>query len=88
MKAVERVPDGNDYVIIDRAAGTGNLEAALIGKFDKMGMSLFLIVLYLHMSIMSIKSYQKELVIRYEISFHQQKQMSFTRMVKFLMQML
>lgn len=37
MKAVERVPDGNDYVIIDRAAGTGNLEAALIGKFDKNG---------------------------------------------------
>lgn len=35
MKAVERVPDGNDYVIIDRCAGTGNLEAALIGKFDK-----------------------------------------------------
>lgn len=37
MKAVERVPDGNDYVIIDRAAGTGNLEAALIGKYDKNG---------------------------------------------------
>lgn len=37
MKAVERVPEGNDYVIIDRAAGTGNLEAALIGKFDKNG---------------------------------------------------
>ena len=37
MKAVERVPDGNDYVIIDRCAGTGNLEAALIGKFDKNG---------------------------------------------------
>lgn len=35
MKAVERVPDGNDYIIIDRCAGTGNLEAALIGKFDK-----------------------------------------------------
>ena len=37
MKAVDRVPDGNDYVIIDRCAGTGNLEAALIGKFDKNG---------------------------------------------------
>lgn len=37
VKAVERVPDGNDYVIIDRCAGTGNLEAALIGKFDKNG---------------------------------------------------
>lgn len=37
MKAVERVPAGNDYVIIDRCAGTGNLEAALIGKFDKNG---------------------------------------------------
>lgn len=37
MKAVERVPDGNDYVIIDRCAGTGNLEAALIGKYDKNG---------------------------------------------------
>ena len=40
MKAVERVPDGNDYVIIDRCAGTGNLEAALIGKFDKNGNEL------------------------------------------------
>ncbi len=28
-KAIERVPDGNDYVIIDRCAGTGNLEAML-----------------------------------------------------------
>ncbi len=35
MKAVERVPEGNDYIILDRCAGTGNLEAALIGKFDK-----------------------------------------------------
>lgn len=25
-KAIERVPDGNDFVIIDRCAGTGNLE--------------------------------------------------------------
>ena len=29
MKAIERVPDGNDYVIIDRCAGTGNLEMYL-----------------------------------------------------------
>lgn len=27
--AISRVPDGNDYVIIDRCAGTGNLEANL-----------------------------------------------------------
>lgn len=37
MKAVERVPEGNDYIILDRASGTGNLEAALIGKYDKNG---------------------------------------------------
>ncbi|WP_195513371.1 hypothetical protein [Turicibacter sanguinis] len=28
-KAIERVPEGNDYVIIDRCAGTGNLEDVL-----------------------------------------------------------
>ena len=28
-KAIARVPNGNDYVIIDRCAGTGNLEAML-----------------------------------------------------------
>ncbi len=28
-KAIERVPEGNDYVIIDRCAGTGNLEMYL-----------------------------------------------------------
>lgn len=28
-KAIKRVPKGNDYVIIDRCAGTGNLEAEL-----------------------------------------------------------
>lgn len=28
-KAIQRVPDGNDYVIIDRCAGTGNLESCL-----------------------------------------------------------
>ena len=35
--AVERVPDGNDYIILDRCAGTGNLESALIGIYDKNG---------------------------------------------------
>lgn len=35
--AVARVPDGNDYIILDRCAGTGNLEAALIGLKDKNG---------------------------------------------------
>ena len=28
-KAIARVPEGNDYVIIDRCAGTGNLEAGM-----------------------------------------------------------
>lgn len=28
-QAIKRVPEGNDYVIIDRCAGTGNLEEAL-----------------------------------------------------------
>ena len=28
-KAIERVPAGNDYIILDRCAGTGNLESAL-----------------------------------------------------------
>ena len=35
--AVERVPLGNDYIILDRCAGTGNLESALIGLYDKNG---------------------------------------------------
>ncbi|MFB4033719.1 hypothetical protein ACE1R5_09695, partial [Streptococcus pneumoniae] len=39
-EAVAKVPDGNDYVIIDRCAGTGNLESALIGEFDKNGEEL------------------------------------------------
>ncbi len=29
MQAIKRVPEGNDYVIIDRCAGTGNLEMFL-----------------------------------------------------------
>jgi hypothetical protein len=37
MKAVERVPEGNDYIILDRAAGSGALEAGLIGLKDKNG---------------------------------------------------
>lgn len=37
QKAVERVPEGNDYVIIDRCSGGGNLESALIGLFDRNG---------------------------------------------------
>ena len=28
-KAIERVPQGNDYIILDRCAGTGNLESVL-----------------------------------------------------------
>ena len=37
MMAVDRVPEGNDYIILDRCAGTGNLEEALIGLYDKHG---------------------------------------------------
>lgn len=37
LQAVDRVPEGNDYIILDRCAGTGNLEAALIGLTDKNG---------------------------------------------------
>ena len=35
--AVDCVPEGNDYIILDRCAGTGNLEAALIGLTDRNG---------------------------------------------------
>ena len=35
--AVARVPDGNDYIILDRCAGTGNIESALYGRYDKNG---------------------------------------------------
>lgn len=31
-KAITRVPDGNDYVILDRCAGTGNLETGMTAK--------------------------------------------------------
>lgn len=37
LEAVNRVPKGNDYIILDRCAGIGNLEVALIGKYDKNG---------------------------------------------------
>lgn len=30
--AIKRVPEGNDYIILDRCAGTGNLESALTGE--------------------------------------------------------
>ena len=33
-QAISLVPKGNDYVIIDRCAGTGNLEAALENEYD------------------------------------------------------
>ena len=35
--AVSRVPEGNDYIILDRCAGTGNLEKALYNRFDRNG---------------------------------------------------
>ena len=38
--AVERVPEGNDYIILDRCAGTGNLEENLKNIYDKNGESL------------------------------------------------
>lgn len=31
-KAITRVPDGNDYVILDRCAGTGNLETGMTAE--------------------------------------------------------
>lgn len=37
MDAVKRVPKGNDYIILDRCAGSGNLEQALVGKYDENG---------------------------------------------------
>lgn len=38
--AVDRVPEGNDYIILDRCAGSGNLESALIGLTDRNGEEL------------------------------------------------
>lgn len=38
--AVGRVPEGNDYIILDRCAGTGNLEEVLERIYDKNGESL------------------------------------------------
>lgn len=37
LDAIRRIPDGNDYIILDRSAGTGNLEASLIGLKDHRG---------------------------------------------------
>lgn len=37
VKAIDKVPEGNDYIILDRCAGTGNLESALIDLIDKKG---------------------------------------------------
>lgn len=37
QKAVARVPKGNNYIILDRCAGTGNLESALLGLYDDNG---------------------------------------------------
>ncbi len=37
LRAVNDIPDGNDYIILDRCAGTGNLESALVGINDKNG---------------------------------------------------
>lgn len=37
MAAIGRIPEGNDYIILDRSAGTGNLEASLIGLKDAKG---------------------------------------------------
>lgn len=34
-KAIEEIPDGMDYIIIDRCAGTGNLEEGLPGEILK-----------------------------------------------------
>lgn len=37
MDAIRRVPEGNQYIVLDRSAGTGNLESALIGLKDPNG---------------------------------------------------
>lgn len=37
LDAIKRIPDGNNYIILDRSAGTGNLEASLIGLKDHRG---------------------------------------------------
>lgn len=37
VDAIKRVPEGNDYVIIDRCAGTGNLEQCLNDYSDECG---------------------------------------------------
>lgn len=37
LEAVLRVPEGHDYIVLDRCAGTGNLETALQGVQDGKG---------------------------------------------------
>lgn len=37
LEAIKRIPKENDYIILDRCAGTGNLEAELIGLKDNRG---------------------------------------------------
>lgn len=37
LAAIQRIPIDNDYIILDRSAGTGNLEASLIGIKDHRG---------------------------------------------------
>ncbi len=37
LNAIKRVPIQNDYIILDRSAGTGNLEASLIDLKDNRG---------------------------------------------------
>ena len=37
IEAINKIPKDNDYIILDRCAGTGNLERVLINKFDKNG---------------------------------------------------
>ena len=39
-EAVNKVPAGNDYIILDRCAGSGNLEQALSGLKDRNGEEL------------------------------------------------
>ena len=39
-EAVNRVPEGNDYIILDRCAGSGALERGLLGLKDKNGEEL------------------------------------------------
>ncbi len=35
-EAIDRVPEGNDYIILDRCAGTGNLEEAILNTLGEV----------------------------------------------------